>query len=198
MPCPSFLYSAIALRYLKKQNASLPDKKKSKKKARPSEEASKGKNDANVFICYRRADSENVAGRIYDKLVQHYGKEPIFKDVDSIPLGIDFRTFLDEKVGQCKVLLVVIGDQWVTITDNNGNRRLDDIRDFVRIEIESALRRNIPVIPLLVRRATMPLEEQLPTEIKGLAFRNGIQIRPDPDFHNDMERLISALDIVLG
>lgn len=170
---------------------------KNETKARPTSGKPKTKQDANIFICYRRADSENIAGRIYDRLVQHYGKEPIFKDVDSIPLGVDFRAFLDEKVGQCQVLLVVIGNQWVSITDDEGDRRLDDFRDFVRIEIESALKRNIPVIPLLVRRAIMPLEDDLPSEIKGLAFRNGIQIRPDPDFHNDMERLISALDLAL-
>ena len=195
---PPFLYSYMALRYLNKRSANLPDKKESKRKARTTERIPERNENANIFICYRRADSENVAGRIYDKLVQHYGKEPIFKDVDSIPLGVDFRTFLDEKVGQCQVLLVVIGNQWVTITDNDGNRRLDDFRDYVRIEIESALKRSIPVIPLLVRRAMMPTEENLPSEIKGLAFRNGIQIRPDPDFHNDMERLISALDVALG
>ncbi len=194
---PPILWSYIALRYLKKKHTSLPDNKEYKRKDQPIQKISARNKEANIFICYRRADSENVAGRIYDRLVQHYGKEPIFKDVDSIPLGVDFRTFLDEKVGQCQVLLVVIGNQWVTITDNDGNRRLDDFRDYVRIEIESALKRNIPVIPLLVRRSMMPLEEELPSEIKGLAFRNGIQIRPDPDFHNDMERLISALDVAL-
>ncbi|MBT3189229.1 MAG: toll/interleukin-1 receptor domain-containing protein [Anaerolineae bacterium] len=195
---PPFLYSFIALRYLNKRSSSLPKKKKSKRNVPSTEKTPRRNINANIFICYRRADSENVAGRIYDRLVQHYGKEPIFKDVDSIPLGVDFRTFLDEKVGQCQVLLVIIGNQWVTITDDDGNRRLDDFRDYVRIEIESALKRNIPVIPLLVRRAMMPIEEELPSEIKGLAFRNGIQIRPDPDFHNDMERLSSALDIALG
>lgn len=195
---PSFLYSTIAIRYLKKQNARLPHKKESTQKKRQSHEKSKKNKDAHIFISYRRADSENVTGRIYDRLVQHYGKEPVFKDVDSIPLGVDFRTFLDEKVGQCQVLLAIIGDQWATITDDSGNRRLDNHQDFVRIEIESAIKRKIPVIPLLVRRATMPIEEQLPIEIQGLAFRNGIQIRPDPDFHKDMERLISALDIALG
>ena len=176
----------------------MPNKKEGKRKVQPSETTSTKKEDANIFICYRRADSENIAGRIYDKLVGYYGKDPIFKDVDSIPLGVDFRTFLDEKVGQCRVLLVFIGNQWLKITDEEGNRRLDDFRDFVRIEIESALKRDIPVIPLLVRRATMPEEEDLPQEIKGLAFRKWIQIRPDPDFHNDMERLISALDTSLA
>ena len=196
-----FLYFYIALRRFRNQiqNTSHPTKENSKKTSdHVISKKTRVAGDSNIFICYRRADSENVAGRIYDRLVQYYGKESIFKDVDSIPLGVDFRTFLDGKVGQCKVLLVVIGDQWVSIADTEGNRRLDDFRDYVRIEIESALKRNVPVIPLLVRRATMPEEEFLPESIKGLAFRNGIQIRPDPDFHNDMERLISALDTSLN
>lgn len=150
-----------------------------------------------IFICYRRADSIDISGRIYDHLSQHFGKDAIFKDVDSVPLGVDFRSFINEVVGTCQVLLVVIGDHWLSITDNEGKRRLDDARDYVRLEIESALKKNIPVIPLLIGKATMPAEEDLPAGLKELAFRNGIQIRPDPDFHNDMTRLIKSLEMYL-
>jgi hypothetical protein len=93
------------------------------------------------------------------------------------------------------VLLAVIGDTWLTAGDGKGKRRLEDSRDFVRIEIESALERDIPVIPLLVNGASMPFEEELPAELKQLAFRNAIDIRHDPDFHNDMNRLITHLKI---
>ncbi|HEX2992460.1 MAG TPA: hypothetical protein VHO49_17375, partial [Anaerolineales bacterium] len=72
-------------------------------------------------------------------------------------------------------------------------KRLDDPEDFVRIEIESALRRDIPVIPLLVRGAQMPADEDLPPGLQSLVYRNGIPIRPDPDFHRDMDRLVAAL-----
>jgi hypothetical protein len=147
----------------------------------------------NIFISYRRSDSADIAGRIYDRLVEAFGEDPIFKDVDSIPLGVDFKRYLDEKVGECTVLLAIIGDRWVDATDPEGKTRLEDHDDFVRIEIESALKRDIPVIPLLVRGARMPLAEQLPQSLKSLVFKNGIQIRPDPDFHHDMDRLISAL-----
>lgn len=149
------------------------------------------------FISYRRYDSADATGRIYDRLLEGYGSERIFKDVDDIPLGTDFRTVLDEAVGDCAVLLAVIGRDWLTVTDERGQRRIDDPADYVRIEIESALERNIPVIPVLVRGASMPGEDDLPASIGAFAYRNGIPIRSDPDFHRDMDRLIQALGDLL-
>ena len=146
-----------------------------------------------VFISYRRADSADVTGRIYDRLMRHFGESAIFKDVESIPLGIDFKEHLEKAVGKCKICLVVIGDKWLDATDSSQNQRLQDPRDFVRIEVETALNRNIPVIPLLVRGAAMPTEETLPPSLGKLAYRNAIPIRPDPDFHRDMDRLIEAI-----
>ena len=153
-----------------------------------------GKSEVGViFVSYRRSDTAHVAGRIYDRLVVDFGRVSVFKDVDSIPLGLDFKEYLDEKVGECKVLLAIIGDRWLDERDTTGKRRLDDPTDFVRIEIESALTRRIPVIPLLVGGASMPREEELPVSLRKLVYRNGIAIRPDPDFHRDVDRLISAL-----
>ena len=146
-----------------------------------------------IFLSYRRSDSADITGRIYDRLVDDFGRDPIFKDVDSIPLGVDFKEYLDQKVSECRVLLAVIGDRWVDARDAAGKKRLDDPEDFVRIEIESALRRDIPVIPLLVRGAQMPADEDLPPGLQSLVYRNGIPIRPDPDFHRDMDRLVAAL-----
>jgi uncharacterized membrane protein YeaQ/YmgE (transglycosylase-associated protein family) len=146
-----------------------------------------------IFLSYRRTDSAHVAGRIYDRLVGIFGRVSVFKDVDSIPLGLDFKEYLDEKVGECDVLLATIGDGWLDAVDSNGKRRLEDPDDFVRIEIESALMRDIPVIPLLVGGAPMPSQKELPDSLRKLVYRNGIRIRPDPDFHRDMDRLISAL-----
>lgn len=147
-----------------------------------------------IFISYRRTDSAHVAGRIYDKLVESFGRESVFKDVDSIPLGVDFKEYLDEKVGECNVLLAIIGDRWLDARDSSGKSRLHDPNDFVRIEIESALVRDIRVIPLLVSGAGMPSREQVPASLRKLVTRNGIEIRPDPDFHRDMDRLISHLN----
>ena len=146
-----------------------------------------------IFVSYRRQDSADVTGRIYDRLVQRFEKEQIFKDVDSIPLGVDFREHLGRVVGQCDVLLAVVGNEWLA-ADSSGRRRIDDAKDFVRIEIESALERKIPVIPVLVRGATMPSETDLPASLLPLSYRHGIAVRPDPDFHRDMDRLIAGLE----
>src|SRR5262249_19799012 len=149
-----------------------------------------------IFISYRRDDSADVTGRIYDRLVERYGKIRIFKDVDSIPFGVDFRTYLDEAVGDCTVLIAVIGDKWLYALNPLGKRRLDDPGDFVRIEIASALKRNILVIPVLVNGAKMPAEGDLPDDLKGLVYRNGTPVRHDPDFHTDVDRVLKGLDKV--
>jgi hypothetical protein len=146
-----------------------------------------------IFISYRRADSADVTGRIYDRLTGHFGESAVFKDVDSIPLGIDFNEHLENAVGKCKIFLVVIGDQWLDSPNSAQTSRLQDPRDFVRIEIEAALNRNILIIPLLVRGASMPAEDQLPPSLQRLVYRNAIPIRSDPDFHRDMDRLIEAI-----
>ena len=170
-----------------------------KKRAEPGAEPAKrsaavvAEELGHIFLSYRRSDSADITGRIYDRLVEEFGRAPIFKDVDSIPLGTDFKQQLEQKVGQTRVLLAIIGDRWLDAMDADGRRRLDDPADYVRMEIELALERHISVIPLLVRGAQMPDVDQLPAGLKALAHRNGMPIRPDPDFHNDMDRLISAL-----
>jgi TIR domain len=147
-----------------------------------------------IFISYRRTDSDDVTGRIYDRLVQRFGKELIFKDVDSIPLGLDFREYVEEVVGRCNLLLAVVGDQWLASSSPAGGRRIDDQKDLVRVEIEAALQRKIPVVPVLVRGASVPAENQLPPSLAGLTYRNGLKIRSDPDFHRDMDRLIAGME----
>jgi hypothetical protein len=112
----------------------------------------------------------------------------VFKDVYTIPLGIDFRNYIGDQVSQCDVMLVIIGQNWLTITDQAGHRRLDDAADFTRIEIEQALQRSIPVIPVLVDGIGMPRANDLPTSLEQLAFRNAATLR-DPEFPSDMERI---------
>ena len=146
-----------------------------------------------IFISYRRDDAAYVTGHINDLLRKEFGDEAVFTDVDNIALGVDFRAVLDTTVSQCQVLLAVIGSEWLNASDKDGHHRLQDPADFVRIEIESALKRNIPVIPLLVSGAKMPTEAELPESLRGLVFRNGTQIRPAPDFRSDMARLINNL-----
>lgn len=145
-----------------------------------------------IFLSYRRADSADISGRVYDRLIQEFGNHSVFKDVDSIPLGLDFRNVLDQMIAKSKILIVIIGPNW--IGQDKATRRIDDPTDFVRIEVSAALKRGIPVIPLLVHGTTMPHESELPDDLKALAYRNGTVVRPDPDFHHDINRVISGID----
>ena len=147
-----------------------------------------------IFISYRRDDSIAVSGRIYDRLALTFGADAIFKDVDNIPLGVNFRKYIDQEVSRCQVLLAIIGQNWLMATDAKGNRRLQNPRDFVRLEIEAALKRDIPVIPILVSGAEIPAVAALPESLQELAERNGTQVRHDPDFHRDMDRLIAGIE----
>jgi hypothetical protein len=151
-----------------------------------------------VFISYRRQDSADITGRIYDRLVERIGNEAVYKDVDSIPLGVDFRKHLQNSVSRCSVLLAVIGKNWLESHGERGKRNLDEPRDYLRIEIETALQRDIPVIPVLVQGAMMPHEEDLPPSLQPLAYRNAVAVRPDPDFRADIERLINGIQSHLG
>ena len=148
----------------------------------------------NIFISYRRADSSAHAGRIYDRLVDAFGRDNVFKDVDDIPLGKDFRGILREAVAKCDVALVIIGPRWVSIQDEDGKRRLDNPGDFVRIEVESALQRDsCLVVPILVDGALMPKADDLPVVLRELAFNNARLVRDDPDFHRDVDKIIREL-----
>ena len=138
-------------------------------------------------------DSADVTGRIYEQLANHFSRARVFRDIDDIPIGMDFRQSIEAGIGRCDVLLVVIGPGWLTATDESGHRRLDDPADFVRLEIEAGLRREIPVVPLTLARSRMPRVDELPESLGPLALRNGRPIRPDPDFHTDMGRLIASL-----
>ncbi len=150
-----------------------------------------------IFISYRRSDSPDATGRIYDRLVSEFGKAQVFKDVDSIPLGRDFRGHLNDIVGDCGVMLAIMGPRWTEARSHAGQRRLDDPDDFVRIELETALARDIPVVPVLVGHAPLPIASELPGSLASLVFRQSIEVRPDPDFHNDATRLVTALRAIL-
>jgi TIR domain len=129
---------------------------------------------AGIFISYRRQDEPNFAGRLYDRLVAHFGKDNVFMDVDSIELGLDFVDVINQSLSYCKVLIVVIGKNWLKIADNQGQVRLKDPHDYVRLEIETGLNRNIRVIPVLVEGASTPKNEELPSSMALLARRNGV------------------------
>jgi hypothetical protein len=146
---------------------------------------------ARVFLSYRRDDSGGYAGRLYDRLSQHFGRDNLFMDVDTIALGLDFVDAIKNAVGACDVLLAVIGRQWLTSTDPMGHRRLDNPEDFVRLEITAALERRIRVIPVLVGGASMPRSTELPDVLQPLARRQALMV--GDYFHPDVDRLITAL-----
>jgi TIR domain len=129
-----------------------------------------------IFISYRRDDSEGEAGRLYDDLIRIFGSESVFMDVSDIHPGKDFRRAIDDNVSQCAVLLAIIGTGWINARDAEGTRRLDQPNDFVRLEIASALARDIDVIPVLVHGARMPAPADLPENLQDLAYRNGVEI----------------------
>lgn len=132
------------------------------------------KERAGIFISYRRQDEPNFAGRLYDRIATHFGADNVFMDVDSIEPGLDFADVINRWLSQCKVLIVVIGKNWLKITGNEGQVRLNNPNDYVRLEIETALNRNIRVIPVLVEGASSPRSEELPPSIAPLARRNAV------------------------
>jgi len=150
-----------------------------------------------IFISYRRQDSADVTGRLHDRLGAQFGRESIFMDIDSIPFSVDFRKRLNDGIQQCDVLLAMIGDHWLNSSFDGGaktgKRRLEDPDDSVRIEIESALSLGIPVVPVLVGRASMPSEADLPDGLKELAYKNAAEARSGPTFHENVDRLIRGL-----
>jgi hypothetical protein len=149
-----------------------------------------------IFMSYRREETAYPAGWLYDRLADRFGSDQVFKDVDSIELGDDFVEKITSAVGACDVLLAVIGQEWLTITDARGRRRLDNPDDFVRLEIEAALTRNVRVIPILVDGASMPDADELPDSLARLVRRQALELSPSR-FASDTGRLLKVLDRTL-
>jgi hypothetical protein len=142
-----------------------------------------------IFINYRREDSIAIAGRLYDRLAEAFGRNNLFIDVDNIPVGMNFEEYLHKQVAACDVVVSLIGPNWLNAKDETNQRRLDQPDDFVAIEIAAALARNILVIPVLVDGTHMPKASELPDSLKPLALRNAIQVR-NTNFGSDVGQLI--------
>ena len=151
---------------------------------------------AKITISYRRDDSMDITGRIFDRLISRYGRETVFRDIDSIPPGLDFREHIQASIEDSDVLMVVVGPRWMG-GSRHGRSRIHAETDYVRIEVEAALNRHIPVIPLLVGGADMPQPSQLPENIREFAYRNAVQIDSGRDFDHHMNGLIRATDKIL-
>jgi TIR domain len=147
-----------------------------------------------IFISYRRDDSSADTHRIRKWLTEQFGKHAVFMDTQGIDPAADFRKGIAIAIEKCDLFIPVIGPQWLNSADKDGRRRLDATGDYVRNEIETALIRDIVILPVLVRGTSMPAPDDLPPSLRDLAFQNGVQIREEPDFDEDMGRLKLAID----
>lgn len=158
-----------------------------------------GKKTPRIAISYRRDDTAAEAGRIYDRLSQAFGADSVFIDIDRIPPGTDFREHIAEALGKADVLLVLMGRGWTGDVSglpanwNNRQRRIDRTDDWVRMEVETALKRGIPVVPVLLQGRVMPSESELPESLRPIAYRQAFRIDMGPDFAGQVARLAAAL-----
>jgi hypothetical protein len=148
-----------------------------------------------ITISYRRADSLDITGRIFDRLAEHFGREAVFRDIDNIPPGADFRRHIERVLDESDIVLAIVGPRWIGPDDKH--RRLASPADPVRIEIETALCKKKPLIPVLVSRAVMPHPDALPDSIHDFAYRNALQVDSGQDFEVHVGRLIRAMERIL-
>lgn len=148
---------------------------------------------SSVFLSYRRDDSLDETRQLKVALEPHFGVDLVFRDEESIPKGIDFRESLNAELASCQLMLVVIGDRWLSAIDDCGIRRIDDPHDFVHLEIAAALKRNIPIVPVLIRGATIPGPRELPEPLTELSFRNAITLSDLGDSNAPPSRLVEDL-----
>jgi TIR domain len=149
-----------------------------------------------IFLSYRREDAGGQAGRLYDTLVSRFGSEFVFRDIDTLVPGADFLEHIERSIASADVVLAVIGRDWASARDANGQRRLLQPDDYVRLELEAALSREIPTIPVLVRNATMPAREDLPEGLAPLVRRHAFEL-PDHHWPFAVEALIQALETMV-
>src|SRR5271156_588127 len=150
-----------------------------------------------IAISYRRADSEAMTGRIFDRLIAHYGKDAIFRDIDDLPICTDFRVHINQTLLKTHILLAIVGPQWLGMASDGSADRIQEESDPVRVEVETALRRRVPLIPILIGATKMPNSDQLPPSLKDFAFRNAVKVDTGQDFDYHMDRLIRSMDAIL-
>jgi hypothetical protein len=150
-----------------------------------------------IFISYRRDDAAGEAGRLADHMNRRFGRGQVFLDIDTIDPGTDFVKVLQSSLRETAAVLVVIGQRWVAAADSAGARRLENAKDFVRLEVEESLGRDIPVVPVLVQGAPMPRAEDLPPSMASLTTRQAVTL-DHAEFHDDANRLCDHLEKMLG
>lgn len=147
----------------------------------------------NIFVSYRRDDSSTISGWIHEKLSGRYGSTAVFKDIDSIAVAEDFQRAIGRALRHCDVMIAIIGPRWLGVEDD-GSRKIDRDRDWIRREIEMALQLDIPIIPVLVERGQMPPAQKIPEGIRDLTRLNALIVEVGPDFESQVSRLMTAID----
>jgi hypothetical protein len=151
-----------------------------------------GPQQPRIVVSYRREDTGHVAGRLHDRLSSEFGSEFVFMDIDNIEPGSDFKEAIESAVEAADVLVAVIGTRWLSLTDREGMRRLDDPSDYVRLEIGTAFGRDIRVIPVLTNDAEMPAESELPDDLRPLSRRQAIEVG-HKSFHSNVDDLVRSV-----
>jgi hypothetical protein len=146
------------------------------------------------FLSYRRSDSATLTGLISEGILQRFGRGSVYMDVDSIPLGVNFRAHIVAALADCRACLAIIGPGWLHATDATGKRRLDDVDDPIRVELETALRIDRLVVPILVEGAVIPSRSELPEAMRALSSKNGFPLRRGHEFMSDTQRLFDLLE----
>lgn len=144
-----------------------------------------------IFISYRRDDSQWGSRALWEKLRTLYGEEQVFMDVESLPLGSPFPEQIKNKLKKSDIFLIIIDKQWLNL-QSNGKRRLDDPEDWVRHEVEFGLNSGLPVIPILIEGASMPKAHELPESLKDLTNRNALTLSHSR-MKGDVDRLVDAI-----
>ena len=152
--------------------------------------------DNKIFVSYRRQDASGEAGRLVDHLQEVFGEDSVFLDVETIEAGLDFIQAIEKALSSCSVLIAMIGPHWTTMKDPQGNLRLFNKDDFIRIEISAALKRDIRVIPVLVNGAMMPNPEDLPEDLQGLTRRHAQELSSSR-WKYDSDQLTSVLSKII-
>jgi hypothetical protein len=140
-----------------------------------------------IFISYRRSDSAIFTGRLFDRLIDYYGPDSVFLDIDSIPSGVDFRDEVARHIKKCGIFLAIVGKGWVGPLD--AGRRIDSPEDHVRIEVEQALAHNKPTIPVYYDDMEPLKSDEVPSSLQRLVYINACSIHPGRDFDLHVQRL---------
>jgi hypothetical protein len=149
-----------------------------------------------IFISYRRSDTAQVAGRLSDRLRDRFGSKRIFVDVDLSAVGLDFARAITDAVSVCDLVIALIGKNWLTATDDQGRRHLDDEHDTVRVEIVAAFQGDVKVVPILVDGAGMPSADELPAVLRPLMQRQAEKL-DSGYFDHDLSRLMEKIEPLL-